>query len=186
MRLRLALTLAVSLVLSGCDGSSGPPGDEAEATPQAAVMRLTSSAFEGDGTMPAEFTCKGADRSPPLAWSDVPEGTRSLALVLEDPDAPSGTFHHWGAYNLAPDRRELAAGEGAPDAEFPQTKNDFGTPGYGGPCPPPGDPPHHYHFRLLALDTRELPGTPADAKAILDGAEGHVLASAELVARYGR
>ena len=103
-------------------------------------------------------------------------------LAVEDPDAPHGTFRHWGVYDIPAGTHELPPGANS----FRQTKNDFGHLGYGAPCPPKGDQPHHYHFRLLALDVAQLPGTPAKVKNLLDAAAGHVLASADLVVLYRR
>jgi Raf kinase inhibitor-like YbhB/YbcL family protein len=149
-------------------------------------MHLASAAFADGQTLPMEFTCDGAGRSPPLQWTDPPGGTRSFALVMDDPDVPHGTFHHWGVYDLPPDGRQLAAGAAEAGAGAPaQTSNDFGEAGYGPPCPPRGDAPHHYRFRLMALDVGEL-GSPAQVKDVLDSSEGHVLARAQLVALYGR
>ena len=150
-------------------------------------MKLTSTALADGQAIPAEFTCDGAGRSPPLQWSEPPAGTQSFALVVEDPDAPKGTFRHWCVYDLPASTRQLDTGAAQAGATgLSQTKNDFGEAGYGPPCPPPGDKPHHYHFRLMALGVAELPGSPSDAKDLLDESEGHVLGSAELVGLYSR
>lgn len=168
------------MLLAAC----GPSSDGAPAGP---VMQLSSSAFQNGQAIPAEFTCDGANHSPPLTWSDPPAGTKSFALVLEDPDAPSGTFRHWGLYDLPANRVSLAAGEGggaAPD--FEQVTNDFGKAQYDGPCPPQGDRTHRYDFRLLALDVEHLPDVPHNVAAIVDVADGHVLASAHLEGTFRR
>jgi Raf kinase inhibitor-like YbhB/YbcL family protein len=146
------------------------------------ALSLTSPAFQQGGEIPARHTCDAEDLSPALVWSGVPEGTRSLALIVDDPDAPVGTFTHWLAWGIDPtaDMHE----EGQPAAV--EGANDFGTTGYRGPCPPPGHGPHRYSFRLHALDA-ELELQPGASKADLEGAlEGHVLAGAELVGRYER
>jgi Raf kinase inhibitor-like YbhB/YbcL family protein len=126
--------------------------------------------------------CDGADRSPPLAWTGPPSGSRSLALILDDPDAPGGRFIHWLAWGLAPDTGGLAEGEAAPL----EGRNDFGTVGYRGPCPPRGRGPHRYRFRLHALG-EELRLTPGAGVAELEQAlRDNVLGVAELVGTYER
>lgn len=150
-------------------------------------MQLTSTAFAAGQVIPIEFTCSGANTSPPLAWGDAPAGTRSFVLLLEDPDAPGGTFRHWGVYDLPPDHRELAPGAGkGSSGGLKQARNDFGDQAYGGPCPPPGDRPHHYVFRVMALDVGKLSPEPGQVSDIVDAMHGHVLASAFLVADYQR
>jgi Raf kinase inhibitor-like YbhB/YbcL family protein len=147
-----------------------------------AEFALESSAFENAQAIPSRHTCEGEDVSPSLRWSKVPEGTRSLALIVDDPDAPGGVFTHWLAWGLDPAAEELGEGESAPR----EGRNDFGTSGYRGPCPPPGHGRHHYVFRLLALDTQlELPA--GAAKPDLERAmEGHVLTTTELVGTHER
>jgi Raf kinase inhibitor-like YbhB/YbcL family protein len=143
---------------------------------------LTSSAFENGREIPRRHSCEGEDLSPPLSWSGAPEGTRSLALIMDDPDAPGGTFTHWLAWAIEPASGGLEEGEAAPV----EGRNDFGTTGHRGPCPPPGHGQHRYFFRLQALDMLlELPsgaGRP-DLERALDG---HVLGAAELMGRYER
>jgi Raf kinase inhibitor-like YbhB/YbcL family protein len=121
-------------------------------------VELKSSAFSDGDTIPRRFTCEGEDLSPPLQWSDAPAGTRSFVLLCDDLDAPAGTWHHWAAYDIPIDRAKLADGasrHGGRDG-LNEAINDFGRPGYGGPCPPRGHGPHHYHFRLLALSISRL------------------------------
>ncbi len=144
-------------------------------------ITLTSPAFPDGDQIPERHTCDGADLSPPLAWSGVPDGTRSLALVCEDPDAPRGTWTHWLLYRIPPDVRALP--EWVPtrpelDDGSRQGTNDFGAVGYGGPCPPSGT--HRYVFTLYALDAvPDLP--PGASKADFDAAiEGHVLDAGRL------
>jgi Raf kinase inhibitor-like YbhB/YbcL family protein len=148
----------------------------------AEAFTLTSSAFSPGGEIPSRYTCDGDDVSPPLAWSDPPAGTQSLALVVDDPDAPGRTFTHWLGWGLSPDTSGLEEGQ-APAVEG---RNDFGTTGYGGPCPPPGHGPHRYVFRLHAVDAElELPtGAPRDELERLIGE--HALAVAELIGTYER
>lgn len=153
------------------------------------AFTLSSSAFVHHGEIPSKYTCEGRDISPPLSWSGVPRGTKSLALIVDDPDAPDPrapkmTWVHWVLYNLPPSSNGLP--EGVPGSDLPAgTKegvNDWKRTGYGGPCPPIGR--HRYFHKLYALDV-ELPGKGALTKAELEKAmEGHVLASAELVGTY--
>jgi Raf kinase inhibitor-like YbhB/YbcL family protein len=147
-----------------------------------AELVLQSSAFDHGGPIPRRHSCEGEDLSPPLSWSGTPEDTRSLALVVDDPDAPAGTFTHWLGWGIQPGAGGLGDGEAAPV----EGRNDFGTNGYRGPCPPPGHGPHRYSFRLYALDSdADLP--PGAAKRELERAlEGHTLAAAELIGTYER
>jgi Raf kinase inhibitor-like YbhB/YbcL family protein len=147
-----------------------------------ADFSLESSAFEHAQPIPSRYTCDGEDLSPPLRWANVPGEARSLALLVDDPDAPSGVFKHWVAWGLAPDAGGLGEGEAAPS----EGRNDFGAGGYRGPCPPPGHGRHRYVFRLYALD-RDLELGSGAGKAELEQAiEGHVLTTAELVGTYER
>lgn len=153
------------------------------------TLTLTSSAFAQGESIPQEYGCEGENHSPPFAWSGVPEGARSFLLVCDDPDAPGGVFHHWAAFNIPADWRHLEGGFGPESIEpgFRQAINDFGKPGYGGPCPPPGDKPHRYHFRLSALSEPTLPVAPdADCVEVMTVARPYVLEFVELVGLYGR
>ncbi len=152
-------------------------------------MRFTlrSPAFQEGGSIPARYTCDGEDLSPPLEWSGVPEGTRSLALVVDDPDAPDPAapkmvWVHWVLYNLPPDSTGLPEGVTALPPGTLEGLNDWKRTGWGGPCPPVGR--HRYFFRLYALDT-ELPdlGTPTRAQ-LLEAMKGHVLGEAVLMGTY--
>ena len=152
------------------------------------TWRLSSSAFRNGERIQKQYSCEGANVSPPLAWSEPPEGTQSLALTVDDPDAPRGTWVHWVLYNLLPHTQGLP--EHVPqDVTLPngalQGVNDFGQVGYGGPCPPPGAP-HRYVFTLYALDAKiQLP--PRATKAQFEQAmQGHLLAQARLIGRYQR
>ena len=147
-----------------------------------AEWSFTSSAFAVGGTIPRRHTCDGEDRSPPLSWTAPPPGGRSLALILDDPDAPGGRFVHWLAWGIPPDVGGLAEGEPAPL----EGRNDFGTVGYRGPCPPRGRGRHRYRFRLHALG-EELRLAPGAGVAELEQAlRDNVLAVAELVGTYER
>jgi len=152
------------------------------------ALRLTSPAFTNGASIPREHTCDGADLSPALQWEDVPAQTRSFALIVDDPDAPAGTWVHWVIFDLPATTRQLARGVPG-DGQLPsgarQGRNDFKRVGYGGPCPPRG-PAHHYHFRLYALDAT-LGLSAGASRADVDAAmRGHVLAHAELVGVYQR
>ncbi|HNP80368.1 MAG TPA: YbhB/YbcL family Raf kinase inhibitor-like protein [Nitrospira sp.] len=152
------------------------------------TFQLTGSTFKEGELVPKTHTCEGEDRSPPLRWSNPPPGTRSFALIADDPDAPGGTWVHWVLYNIPIDIRGLAEALPAQDIlpnDAQQGLNDFKRVGYGGPCPPPGKS-HRYYFRLYALD-QELSLKPRATKAqLLDAMKGHVLAEAQLMGRFGR
>ncbi len=149
-----------------------------------ASLGLASSSFEAGGSIPKKYSCQGSDVSPELHWDAPPQKTASLALVVEDPDAPGGTFVHWVLYGLPASARSLASGASLP-AGAKHGSNDFGRKGYGGPCPPPG-PAHHYHFLLYALDrVIDLPAG-ASASDLRDAMQGHILAQGELLGTFGR
>lgn len=145
-------------------------------------MKLFSPAFEHNQIMPSQYTCEGLDVNPPLLFEDVPAQTKSLVLIVDDPDAPSGAWVHWLLWNIDPKTRGLEEDQVPAGAQ--QGINDFNKQSYGGPCPPTGT--HRYFFKLYALDTR-LELKPKAVKKNLDGAmKGHVIAQAELIGRYRR
>lgn len=152
------------------------------------TLQLTSTAFENGSDVPTKHTCDGADASPALAWSAPPAGTKSFALIMDDPDAPSGTWVHWVLYNLAATTRSLP--EGVPKEKeladgTRQGRNDFARVGYGGPCPPRG-PAHRYYVKLYALGIR-LDLQPGATRLELERAmEKHILAQGQLMGRYKR
>ncbi|MFQ5866233.1 MAG: YbhB/YbcL family Raf kinase inhibitor-like protein [bacterium] len=151
------------------------------------AIKLTSTAFEEGGMIPKKYTCDGKDVSPPLAWSSVPTGIKSFALICDDPDAPMGTWVHWVMFNLPADSTKLT--ENIPlDKILPngakQGTNDFRKIGYGGPCPPSGT--HRYYFKIYALDT-ELELEAGITKAqLLKAMKGHILAEGQLMGKYKR
>ncbi len=150
-------------------------------------MRLTSTAFPDGAAVPRRFTCDGENLSPALDWTEAPAGTRSFVLLCDDPDAPVGTWRHWGAFDIPAGRTSLAEGIAAQTKDFRQAINDFRRPGYGGPCPPRGHGPHHYHFRLLALSIDRLPvGDAPSCRDVEREARKHVIAEATLVGIYER
>lgn len=175
----IALLVLVSFIVST---------DAKEVNP---MMKVTSPDFENQGAIPKKFTCDGEDISPALAWSNVPEGTKSFALIVDDPDAPDPasprmTWVHWVMYNIPATVSSLP--EGVVDKDLPkgtlQGLNDWKKTGYGGPCPPIGK--HRYFHKLYALDI-VLPDLKQPTKAKLEKAmEGHVLSKVELVGLYQR
>ena len=199
---------ALSLVMAGCgdDGSPGPKldstvdlavvdmapadlagGDQAQAD-AATALTLSSPSITQGQEISGKFTCDGANVSPALSWTGLPAGTKSLALIMDDPDAPGGTWTHWLIYAIKPTLKGLA--DNVPQAaDVPgvglQGINDFKKPGYGGPCPPPG-PAHNYRFKLHALSV--MPALKAGAsKAALEAAlKGKILAQSTLTAKYLR
>ena len=145
------------------------------------AFTLTSSAFEDGDMIPREFTCDGEDLAPPLAWSDAPEGTRSFALVMEDPDAARGTFTHWLLYDIPATTTVLWE-----QASAKALCNSFGQADYGGPCPPLDDGPHRYVFTLHALDVPTLDLYDGTRQALECSLHAHTLATAQLMGRYER
>ncbi len=151
MRARAVVVAAAAVALGGCGGGSAPT----PAVP-GSPLHLSSPAFPAGGVIPRLYTCDGRDVSPPLRWSGVPGGARELTLVMRDPDAPGGDFIHWTLTGIAPATTGVAAGR--VPAGVAQGRNGFGTIGYRGPCPPPGEEPHHYLITLTALSGRTVLG----------------------------
>jgi hypothetical protein len=146
---------------------------------------LTSEAFQEGGLIPVEYTCAGANVSPPLAWSDVPAEAKALALVVDDPDAPRGTWVHWVVYDLPASARGLPArvpAEAALAGGGRQGRNDFGQTAYGGPCPPGGT--HRYYFKLYALNAALNLPPGATKQELLKAMYGHILDQGQLMGRF--
>jgi hypothetical protein len=199
----IAIILISLVVLAACGGEktpapAAPDAQPAPATTEAAPateteeeeieMEITSSAFQNGESIPQKYSCSGQDVSPALAWSGVPAGTQSLALVLDDPDAPGGTFNHWVIYNIPAGTLELAEaipGTAQLSNGAMQGKNSFGNIGYGGPCPPLG-PTHHYYFTLYALDVTLDLAAGATKAQVLAAIKGHILAQAETMGTFRR
>ncbi len=189
LRPRLAglLALVLMAMLAGCD--SGTDIKTSSGTPLSGLgqtITITGTAFSDGQPIPRTYTCDGDNISPPLQWTDPPADTKSLALIMDDPDAP-GTFVHWVLYGLPPSARSLP--ENVPttaqlDDGSSQGNNGSGNPGYTGSCPPGGT--HHYHFKLYALDTTLDLQPGADKNALEQAMDGHVLAYGELVGTYSR
>ena len=143
-------------------------------------MRLKSNDFENESMIPPIFTCDGRDLSPHLAWEDAPEGTKSFALIVDDPDAPMGTWVHWLMCNIPPGVQEIP--QGAVPSGALQVKNDFGKVNYGGPCPPGGI--HRYFFKLYALNIEAL--EEINERNFYQKVKDHKIAEAVLMGRYSR
>jgi Raf kinase inhibitor-like YbhB/YbcL family protein len=187
----LALTLfgallLVSLVVNSAERARAAIAQSpAQRTPEA-KLQLTSSSFAADSALPAKYSCDGSDTSPALAWTEPPAGTQSFVLIVDDPDVPKKTVIHWLLYDLPATTRALP--EGLPTkAKLPdgsrQGKNDHGKTGYSGPCPPAGAA-HHYFFKLYALDYQPGLKPKAPAAGVEKAIKGHILAQAELIARF--
>ncbi len=147
------------------------------------TFRLESPAFRHGAVIPEKYARRGRNLSPPLVWKDAPEGTRSFVLIVEDPDAPSGTFRHWAVFDIDPTSSALPEGKAVERAH--SGVNDFGNQHYDGPQPPVGHGVHHYHFRLAALDTATLDVSPrARVSDVWKAAKPHILAEAELVGTF--
>lgn len=146
------------------------------------TMNITSSAIGANGQILPEYTCEGENVSPPLTFSEIPEDAKSLVLILDDPDAPGGTFTHWLLYDMSPATLQLM------ERQLPLTgkagTNDFGAQAYGGPCPPSGT--HRYYFRLYALDNMLHAPAGARRDVVEKAMEGHIVGSAELMGAYAK
>jgi Raf kinase inhibitor-like YbhB/YbcL family protein len=186
MRNLIVRTLAVLLCLSllGCSSRKSPD----PAPKGRAEMQVTSPAFNEGGMIPRQYTCDGANVSPPLSWSGFPAGTKWIALICDDPDAPNGTWVHWVLYDwpLGGEQAILGSPPGQKVIErgAKQGVNDFGKIGYGGPCPPSGT--HRYYFKLYALDKKTDLPPGATKQQVLKAMEGHILAQGQLMGRYSR
>lgn len=151
-------------------------------------MKISSGSFSAGEMIPKKFTCDGPDASPKLNWTEPPAKTQSFALIMDDPDAPAGTWVHWVLFDLPAETRELAEGVAKQEQlanGARQGRNDFGKIGYGGPCPPSGDS-HRYFFKLYALDAKlnlKAGATKTDVEGTM---KGHILAHAEMIGKYGR
>lgn len=176
-----------SATVDSSDGASA--GLEPKLQGAAAMLKIESTAFSHQGEIPKKYTCDGSDLSPPLSWSGVPEGTKGLALIVDDPDAPDPAapkriWVHWVLYDIPPDSRGLDEAVKTLPSGTRDGKNDWGKTGYGGPCPPIGR--HRYFHKLYALDA-VLEGLKEPTKGELEQAmKGHVLAKAEIIGTYQR
>lgn len=182
--LRTAL-VSLALLVAAC-GSAKPAESTTTSVPAGGTMQISSPAFGHNELMPAAYTCHGDDISPPLAFAGIPAGTQSLALIVDDPDAPDPAapkvvWEHWVMWNIPAEVSQIDAGT-VPDGAI-QGTNSWGRTDYGGPCPPIGT--HRYFFKLYALDTTLALGTSSIKADIEAAMQGHVLAQAEIIGRYG-
>jgi len=183
MKVLVPLIFLIILIIVGCDIETGKETIEKPMQIIGGVvkMKLTSPAFENNKEMPSEYTCDGANIIPELNIEDVPENAKSLAIIMDDPDAPSGTWIHWIVWNIPPDTKTIAKGT---EPQGIQGTTSFGKQGYGGPCPPFGT--HNYFFKLYALDTMlNLKGS-SDKENLEAAMDGHVIEQAELIGPYKR
>jgi hypothetical protein len=191
MRRVVAMVVPLVFAVGACGGDDDEAAESA-CVPHLPATTLTfaASAVADCEPIDARYTCDGEDVSPALSWEGVPPGTAEFALIVDDPDAPGGTFTHWLVYGLDPG--DTALPEGVPEGgmiagppSLSQGTNDFGTVGYGGPCPPGGET-HRYVFRLLALDQRLDLADGASRDDLLAAVESHVHAVTQLTATYAR
>jgi Raf kinase inhibitor-like YbhB/YbcL family protein len=178
----LAGAVLAAAAIGGCGGAGG--SSARGSAPRPSGLGLSSSAFLNGSSIPGRYTCDGEDVSPPLAWARVPVGARSLALLVEDRDAPGGAFVHWSVYDLPRGSSGLSTGR-VPSGSA-EGQNSFGRPGYGGPCPPKGDPAHRYDFSLYALDDRPALPPGAIPATVRDAIVGHSIAAGTLTGVYRR
>src|SRR5262249_12430500 len=175
------------LVACGGEPPQLPSAGTPTATAVGASFALTSGAFAANGSIPRRYTCDGENISPPLAWRDAPGRTAAFALIMDDPDAPSGTFTHWVLFNLpatAPSLPEAVPTTERLDGGALQGRNGAGRTGYTGPCPPSGT--HHYRFTLYALDAALSLGTGASKQQVLDALQSHIVGQGRLIGTYQR
>lgn len=183
---RYVLGVMLLLVIAGCSSQRVAPAVTDLSTRQneeGQMFNISSPAFKAGTTIPVKYSCKGDDISPPLEWSNAPDGTQSFALIFDDPDAPAGTWVHWVVFNLSFETQALAENVVLP----PDTrtgKNSWGKMEYGAPCPPSGT--HRYFFKLYALDEAFSLAESVTKADLLSAMEGHILAQAELMGTFSR
>jgi len=182
----VTFALGLLFALFACTSQPSTPTPVPPAGKEPVTFTLESPAFAAGATIPKLYTCEGADVSPELRWQDAPAGTRSFALIVDDPDAPGRTFTHWVLFDIPADRTSLPEGLQPGDVGV-AGRNDFGKTGYGGPCPPPGHGPHRYFFTLYALDTETLNLERGASRTEVERAmSGHIVGKAQLMGRYER
>ena len=178
----MKVVMLAAALLAGCGGGGEKVKGPSPVAPD--TVKLTSPAFGEGQTIPRQLTCDGDNLSPPLHWSKPPQAAKELALLMEDPDAPGGTFVHWLVYRIRLGTQEIVGGQ-APSRSI-EAKNSFGDAKYGGPCPPKGDMPHRYVFTIYALGKSIAPETNAEPGKIRDAIAKAALARGQLTAKYGR
>jgi len=172
----------IIIFIAGCNAETGKDEIQDDIKPiGGAKMKLTSPAFENNKEMPSEYTCDGANILPELHIDEVPENTKSLALIMDDPDAPVGTWVHWVVWNIPPDTKTIAKDT---EPQSAQGTTSFGKPGYGGPCPPSGT--HRYFFKLYALDISLDIKEDSNKKDLEAAMDGHIIEKTELLGLYKR
>lgn len=189
LKILLPTLLISAILLGGCTSKQPVDVQEPKAQPNqqevniAKVMKIISKAFEDNQQIPKKYTCDGDNINPPLLISEIPENTKSLVLIVDDPDAPAKTWVHWLVYNIPPQFGDIREGSLPPNSQY--GINDFGNDKYGGPCPPPG-PEHRYFFKAYALDNiLEIPKS-ANKADIEQAMEGHILTQDQLIGVYKR
>jgi Raf kinase inhibitor-like YbhB/YbcL family protein len=182
--MRRPCLVLIAVAVAGCGGGGGGGAVQGTAPNAPVKITLSSPAFQQGGTIPKRFTCDGAGTSPPLGWSGVPAGTKELVLLMEDPDAPNGTFVHWIVAHIPPSARGAAAGQVPAGAV--QLQQSFGESAYGGPCPPEDDPPHHYVFSLYSLDGKLAVSSADSPEEVRSKLKRAARARGQLRATYGR
>ncbi len=180
IRLFLLSIIPTAVFLASCGSSTGD-AESGEDLPQA--IELTSPAFDEGSPIPRQYTCDGEDISPPLQWSNLPAETSSVALIMDDPDAPVNTWVHWVLYNLPGDSTGLPEDVALADSGDP-ANNSWNRSGYGGPCPPRGS--HRYFFKIYALDSQLTLDPEAEKEDLLEAMESHILDQAQLMGTYER
>jgi len=180
-KILLAIIIAIILIIVWVLWAQKGMVPALEQIPLSVNMKIQSPAFENNQSIPPKYTCDGENVSPALVFSEIPQGAKSLVLINDDPDAPSGIWVHWTIWNISPETSEIA--ENSAPAGAVEGVTSFGKPGFGGSCPPSGT---HRYFKLYALDTMlELP-VETDVPGIAVAMEGHILAQAELIGLYKR
>lgn len=178
--------LILLIIICGCE-KQVKPGESKKEEAKKMTIKVTSPAFEEGSMIPSKYTADGQDISPPLEWEGVPDGTKSIALISDDPDAPMGTWVHWVMWNFPPDITKLPENvppnENLPDGSK-QGITDFGSHGYGGPAPPSGT--HRYYFKIYALDIKLNLAGSSRKSDLLKAMEGHILAQGQLMGKYKR
>lgn len=184
MGLKLLILVLIPVIISGCIEKY----EKIEEVTTMQTILITTEAFRQGETIPSRYSCEGDDISPPLTWNGVPANAKSIVLIMDDPDAPSGTFVHWVLFNIPAETQHLT--EGIPSGKVlgdgsRHSMTDFGRTGYGGPCPPSGKP-HRYFFRIYALDTQLDLSAGVSRKQVEIAMKGHVVAQGELMGKFGR
>ena len=167
---------------------SGCVSNNMEEEPRMENISVFSDVFENDDNLSSDYTCDGRNISPDVHWEGIPDGAKSIALIMDDPDAPGRPFVHWVLYNIPANSTGFSTGvkknKSLEDGSI-QGKNDFGRIGYDGPCPPPGKP-HRYFFKVYALDTKQNLTSGMTKKQLEEAMSGHILAQGEIIGIYGR